>query len=180
MPSLGKIFYTSGKISENEGRAAMVGGQRGYARYSDGKEVKVKVPEKKPVSALPGSGGQRAMRDAFKRLEMAKEQYGFAAFGQEGVEMERIYNRLKDQLEGGGKRKDRDEARKAVLADAQRRRGNFSDEQIIEAADAAVQQALYERRPKTGLKMKQVWKYRVFTIIRSEDWQLELLIHSPS
>lgn len=91
------------------------------------------------------AGGQRGMADALQRLQMAKDQYGFAAFGAEGAEMERIYNRLRDNLEGGGKRKDRDEARKAVLADAAKRRGDLSDGGISDAADKAVAAVRNER-----------------------------------
>ena len=52
-----------------------------------------------------GLGG---MRDALRRLEMAKEQYGFAAFGAQGPEMERLYYRLKDDL-GDGQQRIRDQ-----------------------------------------------------------------------
>ena len=45
--------------------------------------------------------GLSGMRDALRRLEMAKEQYGFDAFGAEGAEMERLYYRLKEDLGDG-------------------------------------------------------------------------------
>ena len=48
--------------------------------------------------------GLSGMRDALRRLEMAKEQYGFDAFGAEGAEMERLYYRLKEDLGDGQER----------------------------------------------------------------------------
>ena len=45
--------------------------------------------------------GISGMRDALGRLEQAKQQYGFAAFGAEGAEMERLYYRLKEDLGDG-------------------------------------------------------------------------------
>ena len=53
-----------------------------------------------------GIGG---MRDALNRLEMAKDQYGFAAFGAEGPEMERLYYRLKEDL-GDNQQRIRDQS----------------------------------------------------------------------
>ena len=90
-----------------------------------------------------GIGG---MRDALRRLEMAKEQYGFSAFGAEGPEMERLYYRLKDDL-GDGQAVDRDraEAQKAVLVDAKRRRGEVDDREIESAVDQVVRNAREER-----------------------------------
>ena len=143
---LGADFLQPEEVAQQlEGRTVMVGGAPGYTRRVNGKTVR--VPGKAPTRAV-GGGGARAMQDALDRLEMAKEQYGFAAFGAEGEEMERVYYRLKDQLEGGGKRKDRDEARKAVLADAARRRGDASDGEIADAADRALENVRDERRKR--------------------------------
>lgn len=123
---LGEDFLTPDERNrQKEGRNVLIGGKR-------------------PQVAKVGRG-EPAMLDALARLQQAKDQYGFAAFGAEGVEMERLYNRLQERVEGGAVRKDRKEARKAILADAQRRRGDVSDEAIISAADRAVQDHLAGR-----------------------------------
>ena len=90
-----------------------------------------------------GLGG---MRDALNRLQMAKDQYGFQAFGQEGKEMERLYYALKDDVgDGQQNQRNRQEAQKAVVADARRRRGDVSDAAIASAADRVVREAADKR-----------------------------------
>jgi len=89
--------------------------------------------------AQTGLGG---MRDALARLEMAKEQYGFEAFGAEGKKMEQLYYSLKSEL-GDRQQLDRGRREAALLAstDAERRRGNVSDAAIDDAVARVVRNA---------------------------------------
>ena len=87
--------------------------------------------------------GINGVRDALARLEMAKEQFGFEAFGEEGKQMEAIYNRLK-----GGKNEldaERKEAGIAREADERRRRGDLSDDEIASEVDRLVRNARNDR-----------------------------------
>ena len=110
--------------------------------------------------AQAGLGG---MRDALNRLEMAKEQYGFQAFGKEGEEMERLYYALKDDIGDGQQgQRNRAEAQKAVLADAEQRRGNVSDDSIAAAGRQVEANVRDERKRRVeglqGPAQRQVFK----------------------
>ena len=133
---------TEEKVRLREGRNVLVGGAQGGVRIVNGKRVV--TPAKQPV--LAQVGGRGGMRDALERLQMAKDQYGFQAFGQEGEEMERLYKALQNDLgDGQQNQKQREEAQRAVLADAERRRGNVSDDAIASAGDRAVREAADKR-----------------------------------
>ena len=93
-----------------------------------------------------GIGG---MRDALARLQMAKDQYGFEAFGEEGVEMKRVYNSLKDGLgDGQAVRRARQQAEFAVKEDARVRRGDISDSEIARQVSRKVANARPDQDPR--------------------------------
>jgi hypothetical protein len=133
---------TEEKVRLKEGRNVLVGGAQGGVRIVNGKRVV--TPAKQPVLAkVDGRGG---MLDALQRLEMAKEQFGFEAFGAEGPEMERLYYALKNDLgDGQGVERDRGEAKQAAINDEKQRRMHVGDEAIASAGDRAVAAARMER-----------------------------------
>ena len=90
--------------------------------------------------AQTGLGG---MRDALKRLQQAKDTFGFDAFGAEGAEMERLYYRLQDQL-GDGQQK--------VRMQAEARRANERDQRQANVLQQIANEIKAEKEAVSNLR----------------------------
>ena len=128
-----------GVVDANKGQK--VKWEEGGRRYANPKDVQGRIDNANPRQREPGGKeqGYRAMRAAVARLNQADEQYGFAQFGAEGPEMERIAREVgKRADEAAAIRGDREQAKKEVIRDARIRRGDLTPEEMNMAIAQAV------------------------------------------